>query len=354
MTKEQKVASIGPGMVDMAFDMTKRPQEYQTALEILETQPGGWRSIEDSQQFNELMELLIGRILPKTLEDLVSLQTEKQFELIAGSSNLGTLVALTETLRRQSAFISAVGSSDGKIPDYLSRFFTRSLQTLGITHYYEVHKGCSPTGVVLGMKDENDKVLAIYPGVMSELSVFPETVCQPDVVQVDAYELRKQPIGRVIEKTIISGRYKIALGLGNPAILKGGLRDQVLSYIQNSRLTFLTGNEQEFIQLLGISTSHLEKDIFGEIAGELPVPHVLITLDERGLVALHQGKVHFQAAFPVPKTEIINTSGAGDTAAGVFIAGILEGTEIQTILRESVYFASQVLKLPGSRLPTGR
>lgn len=46
----------------------------------------------------------------------------------------------------------------------------------------------------------------------------------------------------------------------------------------------------------------------------------------------------------------MNTSGAGDTAAGVFVAGVLTGTDPGRLLRHCAELSGRVITVPGSRI----
>ncbi len=52
----------------------------------------------------------------------------------------------------------------------------------------------------------------------------------------------------------------------------------------------------------------------------------------------------------VRATQIVNTSGAGDTAAGVFFAGLLAGDAADDVLRRATDLAARVLQVRSSRL----
>jgi sugar/nucleoside kinase (ribokinase family) len=78
----------------------------------------------------------------------------------------------------------------------------------------------------------------------------------------------------------------------------------------------------------------------------------MITLGKRGISAFSNGQFAYSKAQEV--RNIKNTSGAGDTAAGVFISGILNNQGLPEILKSATYYASRVLETYGNKLPEGR
>lgn len=52
----------------------------------------------------------------------------------------------------------------------------------------------------------------------------------------------------------------------------------------------------------------------------------------------------------MPVATVVNTSGAGDTAAGAFAAGVLDGLAPTEILARCAELAARVLMVPGSRI----
>lgn len=83
-------------------------------------------------------------------------------------------------------------------------------------------------------------------------------------------------------------------------------------------------NEVEAAQLLGLAADP-EPDgpaLAAEIAARFPGPSVVLTLGERGSVCVQDGGVLVQPAFPV---RAVDTTAAGDTFTGFFLAGLLDG-----------------------------
>lgn len=92
-------------------------------------------------------------------------------------------------------------------------------------------------------------------------------------------------------------------------------------------------------QLEGIALSSAEKveDIIDYFLKSYPKLNVVLTLGKEGSVCIHNGQVIQQSAM---NTEVVDTTGAGDTFTGYFIAGMSAGKDIEVALQEATIAAS--------------
>ncbi len=91
-------------------------------------------------------------------------------------------------------------------------------------------------------------------------------------------------------------------------------------------LDILIVNEGELRAITGVH---------GDIAialGKLTVPTVVVTLGARGACARAQDRVHLQPGFVV---EAVDTTAAGDTFCGAFVAALCGGLELSDALRRA-------------------
>jgi len=351
MNKETSVLTIGPSLVDFEFNLTGKSERYDAVTKYLEVNPGEWKLIPQEEQLEEIIELLLGQKLPTGLDDILALQKQHNFEITAGSSNLGVLAALDQKDRTNSTFMSAVGKNNISI-DPFSSFFSRSLDNYGIKHLKSEIHGKNPIGIVLSMVDKPDKILLTHPGVGYEVE---SSLCKPkdfNLLHVEAYELRDGKIADTIDYLIKNTDSKVSIGLGNSKIINGKLKTKILSYIEQGKVDILMANEYEITELLDLKKELLSVEEISQLNIKYKIPHIMITLGERGISAFSNGKFAYSKAQEA--INIKNTSGAGDTAAGVFISGILNNHELPDILKNATYYASRVLEIYGNKLPKGR
>ena len=102
------------------------------------------------------------------------------------------------------------------------------------------------------------------------------------------------------------------------------------------KVDLLAVNEVEAGQL----ASHI-----GVAAQDLPVPQLLVTLGAKGARFRTEGTEHHIAAFPV---EPVDTTGAGDTFLGAFLAALDRGVAPETCLREAAAMAAIQVTRPGA------
>lgn len=342
------VVSIGIPLVNIEFDLHGRDDVYDQACALLGTGAGKWAPIESHATFSTAYRLLSGQTSRSRNADGTTY--DASVIITAGSTGLDTLAALPPEQRQKSAIVSATARTEAGDEDVLSEFFSRSVGQLGLTHYKTPIQGANPSVFILSSVDRPEKAMATYPGVGQELSALPDNL-QAKIVHVDAYELRQGPIARLISQVIDSRQFHIALGLGTANILEEPLRGKIMDYIKGGKIHILLGNHEEFKALLGA-----EEDIDEVTAQSLAirglVPHILITLGAKGMCVFRDGEYYHQPAYPV--SSVISTAGAGDTAAGVFISGILDNKPARVTLKEAAFYAAQVLTVRGSKLPDGR
>ena len=72
---------------------------------------------------------------------------------------------------------------------------------------------------------------------------------------------------------------------------------------------------------------------------------MVLTLGERGAYLLSGGERIFQPAF---STQVVDTTAAGDTFTGYFIAGYAEGMPFARVMRRAALAASIAVGRPGA------
>jgi sugar/nucleoside kinase (ribokinase family) len=348
---KHEVVSITPAIIDIACDLTNREQVYLKLCALLESGPGQWKSVDDKKVIEELLGVVAGIVTFNLNDDFDSLGLTPGVRIEAGSTGLNLLSALSKPQRENSAMVSAVGSDSSGNPDSLANYFAKDAAKVGIYQYSIPHEGCTPLVLVFSHKDEPDKVTAMHPGVAAQVESVPRSVEKSKIVHIDAYDLTREPAFTTLDRLIGSGRVPIALGLGNSSILQGKLREIILRYIATKKITYLMGNSEEFGLLLNSNPIRTLEQATSLNAGQL-APYVLVTLGKDGLIGFEKNKPVFQR--PFLQKNPVNTSGAGDTAAGIFLSGILSGQEFPLTLKESAYYSSQIVGSLSSRFTSDR
>jgi ribokinase len=92
-------------------------------------------------------------------------------------------------------------------------------------------------------------------------------------------------------------------------------------------------------------------DILQLIKNLYGINHVVLTLGDRGAMTLFDGEVFKE---PAVKVDVIDTTGAGDTFTGYYLAGLNQTNDCQTALKLAVRSAGLAVSRPGaaSAIPT--
>lgn len=139
---------------------------------------------------------------------------------------------------------------------------------------------------------------------------------------------------------------KLAAEQGMHIVLNPSPYDRSLETIDLNRLDWLLVNEIEAEQISG------EKEperVWEKLHGQYPALSVLITLGSRGSAAYRVSgggiETHDEAAVQV---KAVDTTAAGDTYTGYFIAGLTEGKSLCDCMSEASHAAAIAVGRPGA------
>lgn len=146
-------------------------------------------------------------------------------------------------------------------------------------------------------------------------------------------EINEMPY--IVEKAHERG-LKIVL---NPSPMDDKIFELPLAYVD-----YFILNEIELAQLLKMEKIDYEDidKIVPLVSSEFKDASVILTLGDKGSVYINDNKYYFQKAF---KTEVVDTTAAGDTFSGYFVASIIGGKSIE----ESMERASKAAAIAVSR-----
>ena len=116
---------------------------------------------------------------------------------------------------------------------------------------------------------------------------------------------------------------------GMKIVLNPSPYNEKLSAVNFCKLEWLLVNEVELEQLSG---SKLPEEAWRIIHAKYPRLNLLVTLGGDGSVAFTETEIVRQAAFPV---KAVDTTAAGDTFTGFFIAGLMAGRGVQESMRRA-------------------
>lgn len=109
-----------------------------------------------------------------------------------------------------------------------------------------------------------------------------------------------------------------------------------------SKISIFLVNEVEGGQIAGTSDTQA---ILKTMLEKFPRARIVLTLGQDGAVYADAHETHFQPVFPV---QAVDTTAAGDTFTGYFLAGLSEGMSIPDTLRMSAKASSIAVTRPGA------
>jgi len=110
--------------------------------------------------------------------------------------------------------------------------------------------------------------------------------------------------------------------------------NEKLDAVDLKKISIFLLNEVEGEQITGKRES---EEIMAEMRRRFPKATIVLTLGEDGVICADGGEQFLQPAFPVVA---VDTTAAGDTFTGYFLAGLAEGMPVPDILRMSTMAAA--------------
>jgi sugar/nucleoside kinase (ribokinase family) len=336
-----KLAAVGPSLVDINIKLAD--SDFARLCEVYSLRAGDWREIKHRQDFDRLLNTI-------GIHDFEALLTKKRdgLSVVAGSSTLSMLAAQPRSLRRGCLYISVV-AVQGQALTPLSRFFIDAVGRMDIRHLHRPVEGENPMGLVVAAISHPEKLLFFHPGVARSSGAIDLADLECDLLIIDVYELQGGDLTELLLRTIESGRHRIALSLGNHMALNGKALQRIRGHILEDRISVIAGNRDEYQALMPeVADCYLSKSGFGMHPIAQHTSHSLLTLGAAGMIANWDGQTFAVEAAPLGPNAFINTSGAGDTAAGTFFSGIVEGASVALTLNKAARMARAVLQVPSS------
>ena len=115
-----------------------------------------------------------------------------------------------------------------------------------------------------------------------------------------------------------------------------------LDAVDLSKVSIFLMNEVEGGQITGLTDPD---QILADMLRRFPQAKIVLTLGKDGAVYADSTQKHFQPIFPV---KAVDTTAAGDTFTGFFLAGLCEDLPIPEILKRSAKASSIAVTRPGA------
>ena len=113
--------------------------------------------------------------------------------------------------------------------------------------------------------------------------------------------------------------------------------NEKLDAVDMKKISIFLLNEVEGNQVTGLTDPD---DIIAEMLRRFPAAKIVLTLGKDGAVYADANQKHFQ---PIFKVQAVDTTAAGDTFTGYFLAGLLNGMPIPKILKMSAKASRQAI-----------
>ena len=118
--------------------------------------------------------------------------------------------------------------------------------------------------------------------------------------------------------------------------------NEKLDEVDMKKISIFLLNEVEGNQVTGLTDPD---EIIAEMLGRFPNAKIVLTLGKDGAVYADASQKHFQ---PIFKVKAVDTTAAGDTFTGYFLAGLLDGMPVPEILKMSAKASSIAVSRPGA------
>ncbi|BBN59064.1 carbohydrate kinase family protein [Hydrogenovibrio marinus] len=174
---------------------------------------------------------------------------------------------------------------------------------------------------------------------------------------IDYHEIKPMPEERIVYHGTLGLRNRVARhalveltsSFGNSIFVDVNLRDpwwkeeEVFYWLDSARWVKLNVDE---LRRLGFSNENLEQAM-KELQDRFDLEQVILTCGADGaMVVDDEGKLY--QVQPESVTDVVDTVGAGDAFASVYLHGLVQDWPIQKTLENAQKFASQVIGLRGA------
>ena len=256
-------------------------------------------------------------------------QSAKELNVYTGGKGLNQSIALSRA-GIETYQAGAIGS-DGM-------FLIDKLKEAGVhTDYVKVLQDVRTGNAIIQNDDEGDNCIILYGGANQSIKKDQIDEVLKNFTQED-YLLLQNEINNlpyIVEK---------AKQIGMKIILNPSPMNKKIKELPLDQIDYFLLNEIEAMQILEMEeTEEIDgKYISGLLHEKFPNATIVVTLGSKGSVCISENEYAEQ---PIYKVKAVDTTAAGDTYTGYFIAGILNGKTI----KESMDMASKASAIAVTR-----
>lgn len=252
--------------------------------------------------------------------------------IFPGGKGLNQSVALG----RAGVTVSHAGAV-GKDGDFLLELLKESCVNI---KYIQVLEGVQTGTAIIQNDKSGDNCIILYSGANHQITKEQIANTISDFEKGDFLVLQNEINGmESIMRVAEEKGLKIVL---NPSPMNVKILELPLQYVD-----YFVLNEVEAAQILGLDNIS-EKDgekFVRELHDAYPRAKIVLTLGAEGSIYFDGEKLYRQRAY---KTEVVDTTAAGDTFSGFFIAGILRGDTLEQAMDTAARAAGIAISRPGA------
>ncbi|NLL73912.1 MAG: ribokinase [Clostridiales bacterium] len=135
---------------------------------------------------------------------------------------------------------------------------------------------------------------------------------------------------------------ELAYQKGLTIVLNPSPYNEYMEQIDMSKISIFLVNEVEAAQIAGADNPN---DVLPLMKEKYPDAMVILTLGDKGSIYQYKDEIIKQDAI---KVKVVDTTAAGDTFTGYFLAGIIENRPVEEILKESAKAAAIAVSRKGA------
>lgn len=222
----------------------------------------------------------------------------------------------------------------GKIgPD--GGILTDLLKTYGVNTDNVHISECKSGNAIIQVDKNGQNSIVLYPGANHDID---ENMISSVINGCGSgdYLLLQNEINNIDK--IMEQAHKAGLTIiFNPSPADSSIKQLPLDYVSIFVLNEIEGKE--------ISGFEAADDILEGIHNKYPASRVLLTLGENGSCYLDTDKTY---KYGIIKSQVVDTTAAGDTFTGYFIAGLINGLSPEQNLRQASMASSIAVSRPGA------
>ena len=248
----------------------------------------------------------------------------REFKTFPGGKGANQAVACARAGGAETAMLLALGDDAFALP------LEESLKNAGVRLH--IHRSVSqPTGTAfICVSDDAENAITVAPGANNALVADDLPNLSGVSHLVMQLETPLQTVAAYARAAKSQG-VKVVLNAAPAQILP----DELLA-----DLDVLIVNEGE-LAIVAQRAGDIESSL-----ASLKVPCVVVTLGRQGSLAREQGRIVRQAAFPITP---VDTTGAGDTFVGTFVAALSRGESTQVALTQASAASALACLTPGAQ-----